>query len=130
MDLGTLILMLFCCIYRICLFGKHCELGLAHKLACQKWQHANHLCADIVSGTAHAEAKRKQICRQLRHNRILYHLIMSMQGNISRMLEDLGTSQQEGWAMSKVLEKVQESATNDERNQNFGKSHCGHSDRA
>ena len=54
---------------------------------------------------------------------------MSMQGNVSRMLEDLGTSQQEGWATSKVLEKVQESATNDERNQNFGKSH-GHSDRA
>ena len=40
----------------ICLFGKHCELELAHKLARQKWQHANHLCADTVSGTVHAEA--------------------------------------------------------------------------
>ena len=48
--------MLFCCIYSICLFGKHCELGLAHKLARQKWQNANHSYADTVSGTAYAEA--------------------------------------------------------------------------
>ena len=70
---------------------------------------------------------RKQICRW-RHDRILY-LIMSTQGNVSRMLEDLGTSQQEDRATSTVMAKVQESATNDERNQVFGKSH-GRSDRA
>ena len=47
---------------------------------------------------------------------------MSTQGNISGLPEDLGTSQQEGRTINRVLENVQESARNDEHNQVFGES--------
>ena len=70
---------------------------------------------------------RKQIC-QRRHGRILY-LRMSPQGNVSEVLEDLGTSQQEDRTTDGVLEKVKESARNDECNQVYGESHR-HSDGA
>ena len=75
-----------------------------------------------------ARPTRKQSGSKSVDDGILY-LRMSMQGNVSEVLEDLGTSQKEDRTTDGVLEKVKESARNDECNQVYGESHR-HSDGA
>ena len=97
-------------------------LGNAVSLGSRTSLHAKNGKTPITRTQTPCQARptRKQICRR-RHNHIL-HLIMSMQGNISGLLEDLGTFQQEGRTTNRVLENVQESARNDGHNQVFGES--------